>query len=53
MYSIRAAASPGLMLPKIRAARRATDTTWITDVTSFPSGITRTFAPVVMPASAT
>lgn len=46
MYSIRVAASPGFTLPKIRAARSATDTTWITAVTSFPSGITRTLAPV-------
>ena len=51
VYSIRVAASPGFTLPKIRAARSATDTTWITAVTSFPSGITRTLAPVLYPTS--
>ena len=53
VYFISVPASPGFTLPKIRAARSATDTTWITAVTSLPSGITRTFAPVFIPASAT
>ena len=51
VYFIKFPASPGVMLPKIKAALKATDTTWITDVTSLPNGITRTFAPVFMPAS--
>ena len=51
VYVRRLAASPGVTLPKISAARSATDTTWITDVTSFPSGMTRTFAPVLYPSS--
>ena len=42
VYLIRAAASPGVTFPKIRAARSATDTTWITEVISFPSGTIRT-----------
>ena len=51
VYFINPAASPGVTLPKIRAALIATETTWITEVISLPSGTTLTSYPILYPNS--
>ena len=49
VYFSRPARSPGWTLPKIRAARMATVTTWMTLVTSWPRGTTRSSRPIFTP----
>ncbi len=51
VYFSRPGRSPGWTLPKIRAARMATVTAWMTAVTSWPSGTTRSSRPIFTPPS--
>ena len=51
MYSNNPFKSPGVNPPNINAALTATDTTCITEVTSYPRGITLSSRPIFTPAS--